>query len=66
MRGTCAIFGCERGSEILAHDGVLGGHDIYGKTARAVCLQKQRVAALKLKISAKAADKKAAASRNTG
>ena len=40
MRGTCAIFGCERGSEILAHDGVLGGHDIYGKTARAQCLQK--------------------------
>ncbi len=53
MRGTCAIFGCERGSAILAHGGVLGGHDICGKTARrSVCKNK------KLKISAKAADKK--------
>ena len=42
MRGTCAIFGCERGSEILAHDGVLGGHDIYGKTARAVPAKNKR------------------------
>ena len=66
MRGACAVFGCERGSEILAHDGVLGGHDICGKTARAVSAKKQTAAALKLKISAKAADKRAAASRNTG
>ena len=61
MRGACAIFGCERGSEILAH-----GHDICDNTARAVSAKKQTAAALKLKISAKAADKKVAASRNTG
>lgn len=43
MRGTCAVFGCKRGSEILAHDGVLGGHDICGKTARrSVCKNKRR------------------------
>ena len=66
MHGTCAIFGCERGSEILAHGGVLGGHDICGNTARAVSAKKQTIAALKLKISAKAADKKAAVSRSAG
>ena len=42
MRGTCAIFGCKRGSEILAHDGVLGGHDICGKIARAVPAKNKR------------------------
>ncbi|WP_297916504.1 hypothetical protein [uncultured Campylobacter sp.] len=42
MRGACAIFGCKRGSEILAHDGVLGGHDICGKTARAVPAKNKR------------------------
>lgn len=36
MCDTCAIFGCKRGSAILAHGGVRGGHDICGKTARAV------------------------------
>ena len=36
MHGACAVFGCKRGSEILAHGGVLDGHDICGKTARAV------------------------------
>lgn len=66
MRGACAIFGCERGSEILAHGGILGGHNICGKTARRSIRKKQMPPALKLKISAKAADKKVAASRNTG
>ena len=28
MRGACAVFGCERGSEILAHGDVLGRHDM--------------------------------------
>ena len=45
------------GSEILAHDGVLGGHDICDNTARSVSA-KTNAAALKFKISAKAADKK--------
>lgn len=36
MCGACAVFGYKWGSEILAHGGVRGGHDIYGKTARAV------------------------------
>ena len=65
MRGACAIFGCEHDLKFSARRRSRWARHLRQDSA-AQCLQKQTAAALKLKISAKAADKKAAASRNTG
>ena len=57
MRGACAIFGYEHDLNFSARWRSRRPRHLRQDSA-AQCLQKQAVAALKLKISAKAADKK--------